>query len=245
MQRLGNINTQQLCVALPSQLCKFIRTLLVSLEVDLFETLQLSQRGSCYFSPPHLVRCRLYRGSHESGQLCQRDLLVMNPGCCARNSPVVWCCYERAAVRPEWGCKRGFPGLQFPTLPSCISLLIHRCWKCNNKPKPLHSKRICLEHEVIFLLLREYGQKVGVLMLSSSFLGQINTFSLSLCHAANQTLTSVKRGPITAKTKKCAGTITEASDAIPETPVRCLTPRPLKSTENHPVSFRLHSPLSH
>lgn len=39
---------------------------------------------------------------------------------------------------------------------------------------------------------------------------------------------SVRQGPITAKTMKCAGTITEASAAIPETPVRRLTPKPLR-----------------
>lgn len=39
---------------------------------------------------------------------------------------------------------------------------------------------------------------------------------------------NVRRGLITVKMMKCAGIITEASDAIPETPVRRLTPKPLK-----------------
>lgn len=40
---------------------------------------------------------------------------------------------------------------------------------------------------------------------------------------------SVRRGPITATTMKCAGTITEASAAIPRIPVSRLTPKPLRS----------------
>lgn len=55
------------------------------------------------FSSPPRSGAGFYRGSHESGRLCQRDLLVMNPGCCARNSPVVWGAFDGVIFMVLWG----------------------------------------------------------------------------------------------------------------------------------------------
>lgn len=102
MRRLGNTNTLQLvlpCWATSVNLYAWCWLL----EVDLFEAPALAQRVSCYFFLSPSVRCRLYRGSHESGRLCQRDLLVMNPGCCARNSPVVWGAFDGVIFMVLWG----------------------------------------------------------------------------------------------------------------------------------------------
>lgn len=100
-----NMCTRKLSLAPLSHLCEFMCMMLFS-EVDLFEAPGLTQRLSCYVPPRS--GAGFIEGSHESGWLCHGDLWVMNPGCCARNSPAVWGLLflqdgnERAAVR-AWG----------------------------------------------------------------------------------------------------------------------------------------------
>lgn len=60
---------------------------------------------------------------------------MMNPGCCARNSPVVWGLLfsqesnESAAVRAVWGYAGGFPGLHIPGLPACVLSLRNKMFQ--------------------------------------------------------------------------------------------------------------------
>lgn len=75
------------------------------LEVDLLEAAAPTQRASCYCFLSPSVRCRLYREGHDSGRLCHMDLMVMNPGCCAINSPVVWGMFD-GIIFPELQGKR-------------------------------------------------------------------------------------------------------------------------------------------
>lgn len=109
VQMPDNTCTQKLSLAPLSHFCEFMCMMLFS-EVDLFEAPGLTQRLSCYLFPPvPRSGAGFIEGSHESGWLCHGDLWVMNPGCCARNSPVVWGLLflqdgnERAAVRAAWG----------------------------------------------------------------------------------------------------------------------------------------------
>lgn len=93
--------------------------------MDLFEAPALSQRESCYFFLSPSVRCRLYSRSHESSLLCQRDVLVMNPGCCAKNSLVVWGTFDGSIFIILWGrswspacvgLHQGFPSTADPQI---------------------------------------------------------------------------------------------------------------------------------
>ena len=162
MRRLGNTNTLQRCVALLSHLCEFICMMLVAWSGFIWSSGARSKGELLFFPSPPSVRCRLYRGSHESGRLCQRDLLVMNPGCCARNSPVVWGAFdgvifmERAAVRATWGCIGGFPRLQICRL----SLL---CFLASSQLQTLrHHSHTVLNFDSVFTALFHRACRVCV-----------------------------------------------------------------------------------
>lgn len=122
--------TQKLSLAPLSHFWEFMCMMLFS-EVDLFEAPGLTQRLSCYLFPPPWSGAGFIEGSHESGWLCHGDLWVMNPGCCARNSPAVWGLLflldgnERAAVRAAWGDIGGFPWTPHPWT-SCLCFLSTR-----------------------------------------------------------------------------------------------------------------------
>lgn len=174
----------------------------------------------------------------------------MNPGCCAKNSPVVWGLLssqdanEGAAVRATWG----YVGLSldYTSLDFLPVFYLHRkCFYISESHRcscahPGFDFTALLDEACRFLSFWKWDVcYVTLLLYFIEFFLSLSAFSCN-----RQTWMNVRRGLITVKMMKCAGIITEASDAIPETPVRRLTPKPLKGQWT-PWAFRRSGKLSH
>jgi len=113
-----------------------------------------------YFFLSLSVRCRLYRGRHESSLLCQRDVLVMNPGCCARNSLVVWGSFDgsifmvlhgKSWIKACVGLHQGLPSTTHLQASLICSLHLHCQWKCrDNSIIPCYRPQTCVPWKCIF-----------------------------------------------------------------------------------------------
>ncbi len=143
MQRLGNTNTATLCCPAKPPLWIYMH------DVGFLKWIYLKLRRllkgwAVIFSSPPRSGAGFIEGA-------------MNPAGCVRGTfwwwiqvavPEIalwfgarlmglfsWCCRERAAVRPVWGCIGGFPPLQICRLPSCVSSRLRSCWECSYNTK--------------------------------------------------------------------------------------------------------------
>lgn len=147
VQRLGNTNTQQLCVALLGHLCEFICMMLVSWSGFIWSSRPHSKGELLFFSPPPRSGAGFIGGAMNLDGCVRRTfwgwIQVAVPeialwfGACLMGL-FSRCCNERAAVRLVWGCIGSSPWLENCRLPSFL-LQLHRCWRCHYKSKTPYS----------------------------------------------------------------------------------------------------------